>query len=136
MVISFKEFLEGTKASQILGPPKKPRSPKALVNVPHKRNKALKKPTGQPIPVPSANTPSPITPKKKMAESSLLNPEQNPNKSEKAVAIVVPKKPQGIMKYLRFPRGRKSTGKSGYAHARKGSISAPARRNPPKHFKI
>ena len=123
--LSFREFFqEAAKAGQPVAPPKRPRSPKALVNVPRKRVKGAKKPTGVPLAPPSAE---PI-------KESLKNPAP---KGEKAVAIVVPQKTK-IQKFLSQyrSRGRGSTHKSGYAHARRGSISAPARRASPKHLKM
>lgn len=150
MPLSFKEFLqrwpeeaieETSKPGQPLAPPKRPRSPKALVNVPHKRNKATQKITGKPLPVPPVATKLGLSSnsgvKTHMEETKLLNPEKNPNKSEKAVAVVVPQK-SGLEKFLRHyhsPRGG-GAHRSGYAHARMGHVGGTSRRNPPKHLKV
>jgi len=135
--LSFKEFLEeasAVKAGQPVAPPKRPRSPKAIVNVPHKRNKAAPKPIGKPLAPPEANTAAhkPAKVAKAVAESS----DPKKAKPEKAVAIVVPQqsKLSKLLKHYSSSGGKGSAHKSGYAHARRGSISAPARTSSPKNF--
>lgn len=131
--LSFKEFMEASsvKAGQPVAPPKRPRSPKAIVNVPHKRNKAAPKPIGKPLAPPEANTAH--KPAKAVAEGAVA---EGAVKPERAVAIVVPQqsKLSKLLKHYSSGGGRGSTHKSGYAHARRGSISAPARTSSPKNF--
>jgi len=132
--LSFKEFLDevsAVKAGQPVAPPKRPRSPKAIVNVPHKRNKAAPKPIGKPLAPPEANTAH--KPAKAVAEGAVA---EGAVKPERAVAIVVPQqsKLSKLLKHYSSGGGRGSTHKSGYAHARRGSISAPARTSSPKNF--
>jgi len=98
--LSFKEFLNieeaAVKAGQPVAPPKRPRSPKAIVNVPHKRNKAAPKPIGKPLAPPEANTA--VHKPKPVAEGAVANPKKA--KPERAVAIVVPQQSK-LSKFLK-----------------------------------